>query len=232
MTSSCPDSTAVAAVSPQSERYTRAMRPRRVLQSSTVEVEPFDPSAFPSIDERLRADDGAASERFRDMVASDRTIVADGAMGTMLFANGLMFGDPPEVWNLSKPDVIRRIHRGYLDAGSHILMTNTFGGNRMRLSLHGLQDRVAELNQTAAILLRSEVDAAGGNALVAISARAAPSLRPLGRSNTTRRSTSSRSRRRLSSPAASISSGSRRCPISRRSRLRSRASAASRPASR
>ena len=88
-------------------------------------------------------------------------------MGTMLFANGLLFGDPPEVWNLSKPDVIRRIHRGYLDAGSQILMTNTFGGNRMRLSLHGLQDRVAELNQTAAILLRSEVDAAGGDALVA-----------------------------------------------------------------
>ena len=78
-----------------------------------------------------------------------------------------MFGDPPEVWNLSKPDVIRRIHRGYLDAGSQILMTNTFGGNRMRLSLHGLQDRVAELNQTAAILLRSEVDASGSDALVA-----------------------------------------------------------------
>jgi len=88
-------------------------------------------------------------------------------MGTMLFANGLMFGDPPEVWNLSKPDVVRRIHRGYLDAGSQILMTNTFGGNRMRLSLHGLQDRVAELNQTAAILLRNEADAAGGHALVA-----------------------------------------------------------------
>ena len=88
-------------------------------------------------------------------------------MGTMLFANGLMFGDPPEVWNLSKPDVVRRIHRGYLEAGSQILMTNTFGGNRMRLSLHGLQDRVAELNQTAAILLRSEVEAAGGDALVA-----------------------------------------------------------------
>ena len=132
-----------------------------------VEIEPFDPAAFPGIDERLRADGGAASERFRELVASNRTIIADGAMGTMLFANGLQFGDPPEVWNLSKPDVIRRIHRGYLDAGSQILMTNTFGGNRLRLSLHGLQDRVAELNQTAAILLRSEVDAAGGEALVA-----------------------------------------------------------------
>ena len=143
------------------------MRPRRVLQNPTIEVEPFDPTAFPGVEERRRADGGAASQRWRDLVASNRTIVADGAMGTMLFANGLLFGDPPEVWNLSKPDVVRKIHRGYLDAGSQILMTNTFGGNRMRLSLHGLQDRVAELNQTAAILLRSEVDAAGGDALVA-----------------------------------------------------------------
>ena len=143
------------------------MRPRRVMHSPTVEMEPFDPAAFPGIEERRRADGGAASERWRALVAANRTVLADGAMGTMLFANGLLFGDPPEVWNLSKPDVVRRIHRGYLDAGSQILMTNTFGGNRMRLSLHGLQDRVAELNQTAAILLRSEVDAAGGGALVA-----------------------------------------------------------------
>ena len=143
------------------------MRPRRVLHSPTAEPEPFDPAAFPGLEERRRADGGAASERWRELIAANRTVIADGAMGTMLFANGLMFGDPPEVWNLSKPDVIRRIHRGYLDAGSQILMTNTFGGNRMRLSLHGLQDRVAELNQTAAILLRSEVDAAGGDALVA-----------------------------------------------------------------
>jgi len=88
-------------------------------------------------------------------------------MGTMLFAAGLQFGDPPEVWNLTQPDVVRRIHRGYLEAGSLILMTNTFGGNRLRLGLHGLEGRVAELNQTAAILLRAEVEAAGGMALVA-----------------------------------------------------------------
>jgi 5-methyltetrahydrofolate--homocysteine methyltransferase len=142
-------------------------RMRRVLHNPSAEPEPFDPSAFPGLEERLRADGGAASERFRALVDEHPTVIADGAMGTMLFANGLMFGDPPEVWNLSKPDVVRRIHRGYLDAGSQILMTNTFGGNRMRLSLHGLQDRVAELNQTAAILLRSEVDAASGDALVA-----------------------------------------------------------------
>ena len=145
------------------------MRPRRAIsgQATTVDVEPFDTSAFPGIDERRRADGGAASEKWRGLVAANDTIIADGAMGTMLFATGLLFGDPPEVWNLSKPDIVRRIHRGYLDAGSQIIMTNTFGGNRMRLSLHGLQDRVAELNQTAAILLRSEVEAAGGTALVA-----------------------------------------------------------------
>jgi 5-methyltetrahydrofolate--homocysteine methyltransferase len=137
------------------------------MHSPTAQPEPFDPAAFPGLAQRRRADDGAASERWIDLVASTPTVIADGAMGTMLFANGLLFGDPPEVWNLSKPDVVRRIHRGYIDAGSQILMTNTFGGNRMRLSLHGLQDRVAELNQTAAILLRNEVDAAGGDALVA-----------------------------------------------------------------
>ena len=93
--------------------------------------------------------------------------MADGAMGTMLFSAGLQFGDPPETWNLSHPDVIRRIHRSYLDADAQILMTNTFGGNRLRLSLHGLERRVAELNRTAAILLRGEVDGAGGKALVA-----------------------------------------------------------------
>ena len=88
-------------------------------------------------------------------------------MGTMLFSAGLQFGDPPEVWNLSHPDVVRRIHRGYLDAGSRIVMTNTFGGNRLRLGLHRLEGRVAEINRTAAILLRGEVDAHGGEALVA-----------------------------------------------------------------
>jgi 5-methyltetrahydrofolate--homocysteine methyltransferase len=108
-----------------------------------------------------------AGTRWRELLGTDRPILADGAMGTMLFAQGLEFGDPPEVWNIDHPDVIRRVHRGYLDAGSSILLTNTFGGNRFRLSMHGNEDRVDELNRTAAILLRSEVDAAGGTAIVA-----------------------------------------------------------------
>src|SRR6185503_3417327 len=108
-----------------------------------------------------------ANERWRALLAEGGPILADGAMGTMLFAPGLQFGDPPEAWNVSHPEVVRRIHRGYLDAGSRIVMTNTFGGNRLRLRLHGLDPRVTELNRTAAILLRTEVDAAGGHALVA-----------------------------------------------------------------
>jgi 5-methyltetrahydrofolate--homocysteine methyltransferase len=108
-----------------------------------------------------------ANAKWRALLAEGGPILADGAMGTMLFANGLQFGDPPEAWNVAHPDVVRRIHRGYLEAGSRILLTNTFGGNRLRLRLHGLDPRVAELNRTAAILLRAEVDAAGGNALVA-----------------------------------------------------------------
>ena len=114
-----------------------------------------------------RAEPGPANARWRALLDEGGPILADGAMGTMLFAAGLQFGDPPEVWNLSQPEVVRRIHRGYLEAGSRIVMTNTFGGNRLRLRLHGLHERVDELNRTAAILLRSEVDAAGGRALVA-----------------------------------------------------------------
>ncbi len=102
----------------------------------------------------------ASPNPLQALLAEGSPILADGAMGTNLFAEGLQFGDPPEVWNLAHPDVVRRIHRGYLDAGSRILLTNTFGGNRLRLSLHGQESRVPELNRTAAILLRSEVDAA------------------------------------------------------------------------
>ena len=135
--------------------------------SSAATLEPVDHDAFPDTAARRAIDDGKASQRFRDLLAETGPILADGAMGTMLFANGLQFGDPPEVWNLTQPEVIRRIQRGYLAAGSRIIMTNTFGGNRLRLGLHGLSERVDELNRTAAILARAEVNAAGGTALVA-----------------------------------------------------------------
>jgi 5-methyltetrahydrofolate--homocysteine methyltransferase len=130
-------------------RRTRRRRPRPVAGPAPTNSPPG-----------RRTIDGDANARWRALLAGDGPILADGAMGTMLFAAGLQFGDPPEVWNLSQPEVVRRIHRGYLEAGSRIVMTNTFGGNRLRLALHGLEDRVDELNRTAAILLRAEVEAA------------------------------------------------------------------------
>ena len=142
-------------------------RSRRLSRGERPDPLSFEPLAFPGSVGPRATDDGRRRERWNALLADRQAILADGAMGTMLFSAGLQFGDPPEVWNLSHPDVIRRIHRGYLDAGSRILMTNTFGGNRLRLGLHNLEHRVIELNQTAAVLLRGEVDAAGGHALVA-----------------------------------------------------------------
>jgi 5-methyltetrahydrofolate--homocysteine methyltransferase len=104
---------------------------------------------------------------WQELLAADGPIVADGAMGTMLMANGLEFGDPPELWNLEHPEIIRRVQRGYLAAGAQVLLTNTFGGNRLRLELHGREDRVDQLNRTAAVLARVEVDAADHPAIVA-----------------------------------------------------------------
>lgn len=88
-------------------------------------------------------------------------------MGTMLFASGLEHGGAPEMWNIEHPDRVAAVHQAYLDAGSRILLTNTFGGSRYRLVLHNLEDRVAELNRAAVQILRSVVDTSGVNALVA-----------------------------------------------------------------
>lgn len=104
----------------------------------------------------------------QSLLAESTYIVADGGMGTMLFAAGLEHGDPPEQWNLEHPDRVAAIHRAYLDAGAQLLLTNTFGGTRLRLSLHGgLETQVAELNKAAAKILRSVVDTHGNNAFIA-----------------------------------------------------------------
>lgn len=104
---------------------------------------------------------------WNDLVRSNGPIVADGAMGTMLMANGLEFGDPPEMWNVEHPEIIRRVQRAYAEAGARVLLTNTFGGNRLRLELHGREDRVDQLNRTAAVLARVEATAADHDVLVA-----------------------------------------------------------------
>src|ERR1044071_6537911 len=86
-------------------------------------------------------------------------------MGTLLQDNGLDDGGSGELWNVERPDVVRDAHRAYAEAGARILTTNTFGGTRPRLEMHGLGDRVHELNEAAARLAREVADAHG--ALVA-----------------------------------------------------------------
>jgi len=92
--------------------------------------------------------------------SSSSPILLDGAMGTMLMEEGLTQGDPPEEWNITHPEKVRKIHRAYIEAGSQVILTNSFGGNRFRLQMHNLQDRVEELNRAAAKNARSEADAA------------------------------------------------------------------------
>ncbi len=96
--------------------------------------------------------------KLEQLLATNEYLIADGGMGTMLMAAGLEQGDPPEMWNVLHPDRIRDVHRGYIEAGAQIILTNSFGGTRFRLKLHKLQDRAFELNKAAAELARAEAD--------------------------------------------------------------------------
>ncbi len=94
-------------------------------------------------------------------------IIADGGMGTLLMSMGLAHGEPPELWNVNYPDRIRSVHRGYIEAGAQIILTNSFGGSRGRLERGGLGERCAKLNAAAARLARQEADAASHGVVVA-----------------------------------------------------------------
>jgi 5-methyltetrahydrofolate--homocysteine methyltransferase len=93
-------------------------------------------------------------------------IHADGGMGTTLFSLGLERGACPELWNLEHPDRVGGIHAAYVDAGAQIILTNSFGGNRLRLDYHRLGERVAEINKAAARLARGAADKAGAPVVV------------------------------------------------------------------
>lgn len=105
--------------------------------------------------------------KLEELLAETDYAVLDGAMGTMLFAAGLVSGASPEEWNVLHPDRIRAVHRHYVESGARIILTNSFGGSRYRLKLHNLQDRVLELNRAAGRNARAEADAAPRLVLVA-----------------------------------------------------------------
>lgn len=92
--------------------------------------------------------------KFIDALARKRVLIADGATGTMLQKAGLQPGAAPERWNLEKPEAIHALHRSYLEAGSDLILTNTFGGTRVRLERDHLGEQVHAVNVAAARLAR------------------------------------------------------------------------------
>jgi 5-methyltetrahydrofolate--homocysteine methyltransferase len=90
-----------------------------------------------------------------DRVKAGELLVFDGGYGTALFDAGLLNGACPEVWNDTHADVVRGIHKGYFDAGSDFVETNTFGGTRLKLNEYRIGDRTRELNVKGAALARA-----------------------------------------------------------------------------
>jgi 5-methyltetrahydrofolate--homocysteine methyltransferase len=90
-------------------------------------------------------------------------VLTDGAWGTQLQARGLAPGEVPDLWNLTRPDAVAEVARAYVEAGSQVILTNTFGANRFRLAESGCADRVREINEAGA---RLSHEAAGKRALV------------------------------------------------------------------
>jgi 5-methyltetrahydrofolate--homocysteine methyltransferase len=104
---------------------------------------------------------------FDELLAQRPWLLADGATGTNLFDRGLMSGDAPELWNEQHPERIEDLHRGFVEAGADLILTNSFGGNRYRLKLHQAEARAAEINRLAAEIARRIADAADRPVIVA-----------------------------------------------------------------
>jgi len=107
------------------------------------------------------------SDCLRELLKTRPYLLADGATGTNLFAMGLQTGDSPELWNVDYPERIAENYNSFINAGSDIILTNTFGGSCFRLKLHDAQDRVIELNTAGAKIARECADAADHTVLVA-----------------------------------------------------------------
>jgi methionine synthase I (cobalamin-dependent)/5,10-methylenetetrahydrofolate reductase len=106
---------------------------------------------------------GPVGEEIAGSAATDRlfagaTVLCDGAMGTMLYARGVFINRCYDELNLSQPELVREVHAEYLQAGAEVVETNTFGANAFRLEMHGLKDRVREINRAGVRLARECVE--------------------------------------------------------------------------
>ena len=95
-------------------------------------------------------------------VIQERPLLSDGAMGTQLMLAGLEQGGCGEHWNLTQPERVLGLQRRYVEAGSDILLTNTFGGSRIMLNRHGLRDAAGEINRAAVDVARQAFGARDG----------------------------------------------------------------------
>jgi len=86
----------------------------------------------------------------QDLLEQRPLILADGATGTNFMEMGLEPGFPPDLWNISNPEKPEALHRQFIEAGSDIILTNTFGANAPRLKLHDAQDQTYEINKAGA----------------------------------------------------------------------------------
>jgi len=108
-----------------------------------------------------------ASNLFTKLLSERSYLLTDGALGTNLFMMGLQTGDSPELWNIDHPERIADLAQRFIEAGSDILLTNSFGGTRYRLKLHQAQERVQELNVAAAQILKQLADNSQRDVVVA-----------------------------------------------------------------
>ncbi len=98
---------------------------------------------------------------------AEGVVLADGAMGTMLYAAGVPLEDCFDALNLDRPQLVSAVHRAYLEAGADVIETNTFGANRWRLEGFNLGDKVRDINRRAVKLAREEREISGRPALIA-----------------------------------------------------------------
>ena len=85
-------------------------------------------------------------------------VVTDGAWGTQLQQRGLPVGACPDAWNVTEPERVEEVARAYVEAGSQVVLTNTFGANRFVLARHKLEEKVAQINRAGVEISRRAAD--------------------------------------------------------------------------